>query len=179
MLLEQFSDSLLDKNITTKFEWITLSDIDKKINAYKLVDEKNLILADTTYYNERVITIEEFRQETTLALIFKFTSDVLYADLHLAEDKANEIIEKLAEESMKDEYAKLFDGYVPYWELILANDTNKQFAMIDNAKLPDEYYEGVFMNLSEIFYNIIESMGYQSTTSPVNTKTMMETDLVQ
>ena len=160
MLLEKFSDILLDKNIKTSFEIMSIEEINDKINTCSFVSYDRLGVSDKIHYNERTIFLEEFKQETTLAMIFKIASDILYGELHLQKEEVDKIVLRFLQESNTETYNKFFDNYIPYEELILVNDINKQFSMMDNSNLSDSYYENLFTNISQFFLEILKSMGY-------------------
>lgn len=165
MLLEQFSDTLLDQNKETVFKEISLSDIDKKISNYTLVEPEDLKIAPKLYYNERVVTLDEFRQETIVALLFKFTQDVLLASLHLSDKELDPLINKIVEESSEDQYSYIFDGFEQYSELFIANDKDRQFTIVSNANLSDDYCQKVFTNLGDLFSRIVLTSGYSTISS--------------
>ena len=165
MLLEQFSDSLLDQKQETTFKEISLSAIDKKISNYTLVEPEDLKIAPKLYYNERVVTLDEFRQETIVALLFKFTQDVLLAALHLSDKELDPLINKIVEESSEEQYSYIFDGFEQYSELFIANDQDQQFTIVSDANLSDEYCQKVFTNLGDLFSRIVLTLGYTNTSS--------------
>ena len=165
MLLEQFSDTLLDQNKETTFKEISLSDLDKKISNYTLVEPEELTVAPKLYYNERVVTLDEFRQETIVALLFKFTQDVLLASLHLSDKELDPLINKIVEESSEDQYSYIFDGFEQYSELFIANDKDQQFTIVSNANLSDDYCQKVFTNLGDLFSRIVLTSGYTTISS--------------
>ena len=171
MLLENFADLTLAKGIETEFVEESLTDIEAAINSQTAMELEELPVGKVMHCHERKILLDEFRQEVTLAIVLKFTNDVLCGELQLEEDKVLAIVKQISDELVKDEYSKLFVGYVPYNELIVSNYDTKQFAITDDANMDDTYYGELFENLSEVIYNIIENMGYTlfDTNSTENT----------
>lgn len=174
MLLETFADIVLAKGIKTEFTEVPLADIEAAINSQTVVELENLPVSDVIYCHEREISQEEFRQEITLALILKFSNDVLCGELQLPEDEVLDVVKQISDELVKDEYAVLFNDYVPYHELIVSNYDTKQFAITDDANMDDEYYKMLFENLSDVMFNIVSNLGYELFSA-----SQADTELVQ
>lgn len=160
MLIDTFLKQHADLK-ANNLKAVTIEELNEKLNAYHFVDNTKFIPAENVLYNERVISLDEFRMETVFAMLLKFSTEVTWPMLKIDLTQDDNLAKKLVDAGFGEQTDNIFTGYRAYSELTLANESDKSFTIINNADMTDEYYCHVFEDLSDTFFSILQQEGYE------------------